>query len=244
LITDIIGEKNKTRLKPLIIDKSEYAQYTESLHKELRLFEEKPYQLGALDVEIDVLVAVLSQLEKPDVLEIGIANGYSSAFLYYALNKIGGCITSIDLPKFSSSLYRPMERFDTYIRSLLVAKGKIVNSGTLGDLNPGGIIPEGKYAGWLVPMELRQRVRNITIYGNAFVILNELKESAFDFVVVDAMKSYDDRIRIMEMVDNILRIGGFCFLDGYWVNSAFVDFCERHQYPSWFLGRVGVFRKL
>lgn len=40
----------------------------------------KPFQLGALDLEIDTLIAVLSQFNEPSVLEIGVANGYSSHF--------------------------------------------------------------------------------------------------------------------------------------------------------------------
>lgn len=236
IVAELIGCKLED-LKPTLIDNLEYQQFKQQINDKLTLFEGKPYQLGAIDLEIDAIATALYQFEHPSILEIGVANGYSSAFLYYILDKIGGTITSIDLPRFSSSLVRPSD----YLRGWLVKKGKIKNTGTLGDINPGGIIPIEKYGGWLIPMHLRTSVKNITIYGDAFRVLEELPGQRFNFVVLDAMKGYDSRLKIMEMIVERLYPNSLCFIDGYWVNSAFEDFCKKYNLPSWSIGRVGVF---
>lgn len=215
-----------------------YKNFKKELDARLTIFENKPYQLGALDAEIQVLSDILCNFIKPKILEIGVANGYSSAFLYFALQENGGEIFSIDLPKFSRKPIRPSELFRTY----LSRKGLIKNSGTLGDLNPGGVIPKEKYAGWLIPFALRQAISNNTITGNAFHIINDFPDDlTFDFAVIDAMKEYTGRMKILELVSGRLKPHGVCFLDGYWVNPAFDDFCSKHQKPFWKFGRVGCF---
>lgn len=228
-------------LEPRLIETAQYEAFRENLNAKLTIFENKPYQLGAIDLEIDVVVAILSQLKSADVLEIGVANGYSSAFLYYALSKIDGTITSIDLPRISERALLPKD----VIRKWLASRGKIKNTGTLGDLNPGGVIPAEKYAGWLVPMNLRLAIRNTTIYGDAFRVFEDLsfELKKFDVAVLDAMKLYDARIQIMKEITNRLRPGGICIVDGYWVNKAFEDFCAEHGFTTWEVGRIGIFSK-
>ncbi|MEQ8755507.1 MAG: class I SAM-dependent methyltransferase [Coleofasciculus sp. G1-WW12-02] len=233
------SENSTKELSNNLIYKSDYNDFKKEINTKLKIFTNKPYQLGAIDIEIDAIAHSLAQFEQPDVLEIGVANGYSSAFLYYVLDKIGGSITSLDLPRFSSSLSRPRD----WIRTGLASKGKIKNTGTLGDLNPGGVIPAEKYGGWLIPMHLRTSVKNTTIYGDALIILENLPGERFNFAVLDAMKGYESRMKIMEMIWERLRPNSLAFVDGYWVNSAFEDFCNLHHLPSWKLGRVGVFVK-
>lgn len=232
-------ENSTKELNKNLIYQSGYKDFKNQINTKLEIFTNKPYQLGAIDIEIDAIVHSLAQFEQPNVLEIGVANGYSSAFLYYVLDKIGGSITSLDLPRFSSSLSRPRD----WIRTGLARKGKIKNTGTLGDLNPGGVIPAEKYGGWLIPMHLRTSVKNTTIYGDALIILKNLPGERFDFAVLDAMKCYESRMEIMEMIWERLRPNSLAFVDGYWVNSAFEDFCNLHHLRSWELGRVGVFVK-
>ncbi len=237
LVKSITNSKSDDLKHFDLIETDEYKEFKNQINAKLKIFNNKPYQCGSLDLEIDIVSTALCQFKKPDVLEIGVSNGYSSAFLYKCLSQIGGTITSIDFPRFSTSLCRPTDR----VREWLAIRGKIKNTGTLGDFNPGGIIPMEKYAGWLIPMNLRTSVRNTTLYGDAFIILNELQETKFDLVVLDAMKGYKDRIKIMYMILERLRPNGICFVDGYWVNSAFHDFCKGNRLQSWNAGRVGVF---
>ena len=234
-------------LEPLLIAAPAYADFKQELDKQLAAFEGKPYQLGAMDAEIDVVVAVLAQFAAPKVLEIGVANGYSSAFLYYALDEVGGQIVSIDMSRFYGHVGRPgnvIHLPEQLIRSRLAKRGKLPEStGTLGDLKPGGVVPPDKYAGWLVPMRMRLSVQNASLYGNAFDVLEELPGERFDFVVFDAMKPYDKRMHMLEMIEARLRPNGVCAFDGYWANAAFEDFCAARGFPTWKVGRVGFFAK-
>jgi SAM-dependent methyltransferase len=236
LAADILG-KPLSQISLDLIQSSGYLRFKEKVDEKLSIFDNRPYQLGGLDMEIDALISVLCQMKSPDVLEIGVANGYSSAFVYFALERIGGAITSIDLPR----IWRKPNSIDDAIRQRLARRGKIVNTGTLGDLNPGGVIPSDKYAGWLVPLHLREKVQNISIFGNVFNVFPELGEKKFDFVVLDAMKDYNARRKVLELIADHLRPEGVCVLDGYWVNSAFDDVCSRRSKPSWKAGRVGFF---
>lgn len=204
-------------------------------------FERKHFQLGALDAEIDLIALLLAQYAAPTVLEVGVANGYSSAFLYYVLAQAaGGSILSIDLPRFSTSLTRRSDR----ARRWLAARGRITNSGTLGDLNPGGVVPVEKYAGWLVPPGLRLQVKNTTFYGNVFHVLDALPSVAVDFVVIDAMKGYDARRQLLQTLDDTyLQHDGICILDGYWINAALNDHCAKNGYQMFAAGRIGGYVK-
>ena len=215
-----------------------YDNLLKSIDKKIECFSDKSYQLGGLDLEIEVIAMLISQIDEPNLLEIGVANGYSSAFLYALLARIGGSIISIDLPRFSDGLRDLGE-----IREYLVKKGLVKNTKTLGDMNPGGVVPSDKYGGWLIPFKLRAKVRNVSIYGNVFNVLPEINDESLDVVVYDAMKPYESRMKCFELLKNKLSAGGFCFVDGYWVNSAFVDFCKRNNYRYETFGRVGVFKK-
>lgn len=224
-------------LAPMLTEAKQYKLYKERIDAKLQVFEDKPYQLGAIDLEIDAIVAILSQLHEVEVLEIGVANGYSSAFLYYVIDRIGGRITSVDLPRFAKPPRLPRD----ILRHWLAGKGRIENTGTLGDLNPGGVIPRDKYAGWLVPMSLRTTVSNVTVFGDASVVLKDMDTCCFDFVVLDAMKDYESRFQMFELVSRRMHPGSYCIQDGYWVNSAFDDFCTEKQFAAWKVGRIGIF---
>ncbi|MCK4797788.1 MAG: hypothetical protein KAT05_10415, partial [Spirochaetes bacterium] len=95
-----------------------YDNLLKSIDKKIECFSDKSYQLGGLDLEIEVIAMLISQIDEPNLLEIGVANGYSSAFLYALLARIGGSIISIDLPRFSDGLRDLGE-----IREYLVKKG-------------------------------------------------------------------------------------------------------------------------
>ena len=237
LAAEILATKPES-LKTSLLENPGYVRLKESIASKLDVFQNKPYQLGAIDVEIDMLATVLYHIQEPRILEIGVANGYSSAFLYYVASQIAGSVTSIDMPRIATTPYLPQD----IIRHWLSAKELIENSGTLKDLKPGGVVPKERYPGWLVPMSLRTSVPNVSVFGNAFLVLDDLPDSAvFDFVVLDAVKDYDQRTKMLEQVTRHLSPNGFCAQDGYWVNSAFDDFCTLHGFSSWKFGRVAMF---
>ncbi len=237
LTSEIVGLHVESE-KGNYISTAEYTNFKKSIEKKSNVFDNKPYQLGALDLEIDVIASLLLQLRSPKVLEVGVANGYSSAFIYHALTKNNGSLTSIDLPRFHRHSNHPYQM----MLARLAKRGKIKTTGTLVDLAPGGVIPEDRYAGWLVPMEYRLSVPNITIIGNAFAVLDELDDADYDFVLIDAMKDYSGRIKIMNTMLNKMSSGAIGVMDGYWVNSAFDHFCSTNNLSSWKLGRIGIFK--
>lgn len=241
-LTHLLGHPSQVD----ILESTPYLELKATLEEKATIFQNRPYQLGALDTEIDFIVALLSNMPQPHVLEIGVANGYSSACIYAALamrqeiDKQFGRLVSIDLPRFSSVL----KGRAALVRKRLAEKGLIKNTGTLGDLNPGGIVPVDKYAGWLVPMSHRLQIPNVTLYGNAFHILAEMPaDTRFDLIIIDAMKRYQARFDMLEIVFKHLNPSGFCILDGSWINSAMTDFAKTYQYPVYQLGRIGVCQK-
>lgn len=238
LIEGVLGHIGIKRKPVSFVRTKEYRHFETVLDGRLSIFDNKPYQLGALDEEIHVIAELVYNLKMPSVLEIGVANGYSSAFLYFALKESGGRIFSIDMPKFPRRPIWPSE----FLRRWLATRGRIENTGTLGDLNPGGMIPKEKYGGWLVPFHFRLEIPNIALTGNAFNIIPDFPEDLkFDFAVIDAMKDYEGRSKILNLVSSRLTSNGLCALDGYWVNQAFENFCRRNNKPSWKFGRVGLF---
>jgi SAM-dependent methyltransferase len=246
LVADVL-DLSAEDVERALVGTTLYEDFRRRVEQPLDLFEQRPYQLGALDAEIDLVVALLCQFDGPDVLEVGVANGYSTAFLYYALAERGGTILSVDLPRFAVGNGR-LSRFNQFpnlhLREWLAGRGLLETTGTLKDLKPGGVIPEDRYAGWLVPMELRRQVDGTMIYGDMFNVLTDMSDAAaFDVAVFDAMKGYDARMRALGMLVDRLRPGGLCIVDGYWVNTAFADFCERHGYACWEAGRLGVLVK-
>lgn len=57
------------------------------------------------------------------------------------------------------------------------------------------------------------------------------------------MKGYTDRRRVLDLVWDVLKPGGVVFMDGYWVNSAFEDFCTEKQVPAVKAGKVAALCK-
>ena len=214
-----------------------YNEIINRLKKRIVIFEYKPFQLGGLDIEIKVIAMLISQIKSPKILEIGVANGYSSAVIYTILDIVKGSMVSIDLPKY------PVNSDYTKVLNYLIKRGLRDETGTIGDLIPGGIIPKSKYSGWLIPERLRFSVDNLNYFGDVFNILPKLNNNYFNIVVYDAMKPYEDRMQCFQIINQKLKDGGVCFVDGYWLNNAFIDFCNSNGYHYEKFGRVGAFVK-
>lgn len=200
------------------------------------IFINRPYQAGGLDVEIKLICTLLAQYSEAQVLEVGVANGYSSACLFKILDSFGGSIVSIDLPRIAEDPKTFLEK----LHARGARQGFIRNTGTIIDLNPGGLIPPEKYAGWMIPFQLRNDVDSSIIYGNVFNIISEFEENKFDFIVLDAMKDYQARIDLLEYSKKIAKENCIIVFDGYWVNSAFDDFCNNNSLEAHHVGKVGL----
>jgi predicted O-methyltransferase YrrM len=219
-------------------DKIQFSELTDHLKKEATIFESKPYQVGGLDVEIKVIIALLAQFPKARVLEIGVANGYSSAFLYKTLDFIKGSIVSVDLPRYAQKPTSLIEQ----IHEGAAKRNFIKNTGTIIDLNPGGVIPPEKYGGWMVPYKLRKKIQPLVLYGNIFNVIEQFDDNEFNFIVIDAMKDYKERINLLKYCERISKNNCIVIFDGYWVNEAFHDYCKSNDIKYYNIGKVGVFK--
>ena len=217
-------------------DKVELNSFLTELESKSEIFNNRPYQVGGLDVEIKLICTLLAQYSEAQVLEVGVASGYSSACLFKVLDSLGGSIVSIDLPRIAEDPKTFLEK----LHSRGARQGYIKNTGTIIDLNPGGVIPPEKYAGWMIPFQLRNDVDSSIIYGDVFNIITEFEENKFDFIVLDAMKDYQARIDLLEHSKKIAKENCIIVFDGYWVNSAFDDFCKNNSLEAHHIGKVGL----
>jgi predicted O-methyltransferase YrrM len=219
-------------------DSQGYLEFKKDIEAKAEYFNDKWFQCGALDDEIDLIIDLAGQIGATRILEIGVANGYSSAMLYkYAeLARTDVTITSIDLPRFEpnddevTGLYKVIKKVSSY--------SPIETTGTVLDIKPGGIVPRDKWCGWLVPPLLRARVPNNLFIGDVFSVIDELGDASFDLIVIDAMKDYESRFKLLDRCLSRLIDGGIVVLDGAWINPAFDDFCEDNNLESRSIGRI------
>lgn len=219
--------------------KKDYLDYKVKINEKLKLFDNLWFQSGSLDDEIDLIIDLASSIETKTILEIGVANGYSSSFIFkYAEKKQNTKIISIDLPQFEPS-YSNLGLKAKMIKRVLRSGLKIETTGTVLDVRPGGIIPKNKWCGWMVPSDLRLKVDNTLFIGDVFNLLKKLSSFKFDLIVIDAMKDYDSRYKLLDECSKLLSKDGIITLDGSWINSSFIDFCEQGKYEYNEIGRIG-----
>jgi hypothetical protein len=201
-------------------------------------FDGKYFQCGGLDVEAEVLFALLNCYDRASIAEIGVANGFSSRFVFDVAHTRNHEIVSIDLPRFSTSELTLRQK----TIAIANANGWLKDTGTIQDLREGGVIPQEAFASWMVPITLKERVVNTAFYGNVFSILPGISLQ-FDIIIIDAMKEYSLRKSVLKMAFEKLNPGGAILFDGYWVNSAFEDFCHENGISFSSFGKIGILRQ-
>ena len=220
-----------------------YQRYKNNIDVKLSYFDSKWFQCGGLDDEIDLIIDLAEACRARRILEIGVANGYSSAMLYKYAEMVGNCdITSIDLPNFEPQACDLTSK--QRMIQLAASEGLIESTGTLIDIKPGGIIPNDKWGGWLVDPALRESVGNRYFVGDVFSLICEFGiDEKFDVIVVDAMKDYVSRVKLLNDCYERVESGGVIVLDGAWLNSAFTDFCMSKSLAVNEIGRIAWARK-
>ena len=168
------------------------------------------------------------------MLEVGVANGFSSALIFNAANHFNKEIkvTLIDRPIFFQDL--------KWHRKFLLKNGitKTDKSITnMKSLSPGGIIPDCQFSGWLIEQSERDTVNHAFIIGNVFNIIPNL-EKKYNLILIDAMKNETLRERLLNLVYEKCTIDSIIILDGYWVNNAFQDFCNKYDLTMYTYGNV------
>lgn len=164
---------------------------------------------------------VMTRLLKPDIIvETGVNEGISSAFILYAMeHNQHGKLYSIDLPNIDVELY------------------------------PGGPrqtdgVPDEKGTGYLVPHHLRSRWE--LRLGDAKDLLPELLPTLpkIDIFIHDSLHSYDHMFFEYQAAWPYLKPQGILLSDDIDYNNAFDDFTREVQgQPIRFNAKVGALKK-
>ena len=165
---------------------------------------------------------LVRQLKPKTIVQTGVCNGLSSAFMMLGLVKNGpeGKPHVIDLPP----VFDPKDPGWT-------AKGKVY----------GVVIPEGKSSGWMVPDAYRDRFEVRT--GDAKKLLPKLVDdvNSIDFFYHDSDHTYDHMMFEFREAKRKLKPGGLMVGDDISWNASLWDFADEYGVPSFnFKGAVGV----
>lgn len=179
-------------------------------------FENKPFEIGGIEIEAPVLYAALRVSEPERVVEVGVANGVSSYYILSALEANGntGTLTSIDLPKYEDD-----------------------HTGEW-DVEAGGWIPSGRDVGWIVPDEYRD-MWDIQIGDMSDLLPNEVYASDIDAFVYDGPKRYSERKRTFDLVANAVEECLYFCDDIAW-NPSFERWAKEHQLRWETFGNAGL----
>ena len=157
------------------------------------------------------LYAIVRTLEPEALVETGVCNGVSTAFLLLGLQNNGrGRLTSIDLPEVAGEEYGP----DVFWSG----KG-------------GAVIPAGKEPGWMIPAELREGWELVLGRSQDELppVLDRL--GSLDFFMHDSEHSYKCMSFEFETAYPALRDGGVLVADDVTANTALADFAAAQARP-------------
>jgi predicted O-methyltransferase YrrM len=181
------------------------------------------YVPGWVNLDDAIFLYWLVRQAKPrTIVQTGVCNGLSAAFMMLALVKNGpeGRLRVIDLPP----VFNPSDPAWTV-------------AGTVY----GVIIPEGKTSGWLVPDAYRDRLE--VWNGDAKDLLPKMVDEvdSIDFFFHDSDHTYDHMMFEFREVKRKLTKGGLLVSDDVSWNASVWDFADEFQVPSYnFKGTIGV----
>ena len=222
-------------LKTVFSNKKEFANYLNEsevikLAKELRKKRKKfrklvkggtklfdIYRWGAINFNNCKGLYSLIRKFKPEVLvETGVCNGISTAFILLALHKNKkGKLYSIDFPEIN---------------------GEIYEEDCFGEKKGGAMIPRGKRPGWVIPKHLCDRWTLIVGKSQDELppLILELKE--IDFFIHDSAHTYDCMMFEYEETFAALRSKGILVSDDIVWNNSFDDFCKKTNKKPIYIG--------
>src|SRR5882672_8991085 len=165
---------------------------------------------------------LIRQLKPRTIVQTGVCNGLSAAFMMLALAKNGpdGTIHVIDLPP----VFDPKD-------SAWTEPGKVY----------GVVIPEGRTTGWLVPDAYHERFE--VWNGDAKDLLPRMvdKIDTIDMFYHDSDHTYDHMMFEFREAKRKLTKGGLIVGDDISWNASVWDFADEYRVPSFnFKGAVGV----
>jgi predicted O-methyltransferase YrrM len=181
------------------------------------------YVPGWVNLEDALFLYWLVRQAKPrQIVQCGVCNGLSAAFMMLALVKNGpdGTLRVIDMPP----IFNPTDPSWT-------TEGKVY----------GVVIPEGKTTGWMVPDAYRDRFE--VWNGDAKELLPEMVDrlDSLDLFYHDSDHSYNHMMFEFNQAKRKLNKGGLVVGDDVSWNSSLWDFADEFSVPSYnFKGTVGV----
>jgi predicted O-methyltransferase YrrM len=165
---------------------------------------------------------LVRQVKPRTILQTGVCNGLSAAFMMLGLVKNGsaGTLRVIDLPP----VFNPNDPAWTI-------EAKVY----------GVVIPEGKTSGWLVPDAYRDRFE--VWNGDAKDLLPKMVDEvdAIDFFYHDSDHTYNHMMFEFHQAKRKLNKGGLVVGDDVSWNASVWDFADEFRVPAYnFKGAVGV----
>jgi predicted O-methyltransferase YrrM len=168
------------------------------------------YTPGVIDQEGSFSLYALVRCQRPDrVVETGVCNGMSTAFVLAALSHEGcGQLISIDYPEIAQTE-------DQIFESIY---------------KPGGaVIPPNRTSGWIVPNRLHSRWE--LKVGLSRELLPEVvrEDEKVDIFIHDSEHSYETMWFEYETVWPHLSEGGLLVSDDTSFSNAFHEFADQHD---------------
>src|SRR5262249_41629282 len=189
--------------------------YIEAYTSELSSRYQAHYVAGWVNlVDAHFLYWAVRRANPKVVVQTGVSNGLSSAFMMLTLAKNGqeGRLHVIDLP----AIFNPNDP-----------------AWTQKDTVYGVVIPEGKSSGWIVPDIYRDRIE-IEV-GDAKELLPKLVDrlGSIDVFFHDSDHSYGHMMFEFNEVMRKLAPGGTIIADDIAWNASLWDFADTHQVPAY-----------
>jgi predicted O-methyltransferase YrrM len=165
---------------------------------------------------------IVRRLKPKTILQTGVSNGLSSAFMMLALAKNGaeGTLHVVDVPAIFNAADPNWTR-----------GGQVF----------GFVIPEGKTSGWMVPDIYRDRFE--VQIGDAKVLLPQLVDrlKAVDMFYHDSDHSYNHMAFEFEQAKRKLAANSVVVADDISWNASLWDFADKYRLPSYnYCGSMGV----
>jgi predicted O-methyltransferase YrrM len=197
--------------------------YIEKYLAELERRHQSHYVAGWVNLEdAQFLYWAVRQAKPKTIVQTGVSNGLSSAFMMLALAKNGpeGQLHVIDIP----AIFDPNDP-----------------AWTQKDAVYGVVIPQGKSSGWIVPDVYRKRF-SVEV-GDAKKLLPPLVDrlDSIDMFFHDSDHTYDHMMFEFNLVMRKLAPDGVILADDISWNASLWDFADKHSLPSYnYRGTVGV----
>jgi predicted O-methyltransferase YrrM len=165
---------------------------------------------------------IVRRLKPKTILQTGVSNGLSSAFMMLALAKNGaqGTLHVVDMP----AIFDPADANWTRAGAVF-----------------GFVIPEGKTSGWMVPDIYSGRFEVLT--GDAKKLLPPLVDrlAAVDMFYHDSDHSYNHMMFEFNEAKRKLAPNSIVVADDISWNASLWDFADKYRLPSYnYCGSMGV----